>query len=83
MENRATLAMMRFIANAKLSLTGKDWIVLIPSPPQTFSRKGTQGGISRSGGGARRKCRREGPLGYLPHCRCGGTSREALGDFIF
>lgn len=72
MENRATLAMTRFIAKTKLSLTGKDWMVLTPSPPQTFSRRGTQGGISRSGGGARRKCRREGPLGYLPHRIYGG-----------
>lgn len=39
MENRAALARRGFIASAKLSLTGKDWIALTPSPPQTFFRR--------------------------------------------
>lgn len=39
MENRAALAMRRFSTGAKLSLTGKDWIALTLSPPQTFSRR--------------------------------------------
>lgn len=39
MENRAALAMRRFITSAKLFLTGKGWIALTLSPPPVFPRR--------------------------------------------
>lgn len=60
MENRAALATRSFITSAKLSSQAKIELLLTPSPPQTFSRRQSQGSSSRCGGWAYRKGRGEG-----------------------